>query len=382
MIDFVTSDDLRELADITADHCVSMLLPTHPVGPEQAQDPIRFRNLLTQATADLVSLGLRSPEAAALLAPATALLDDQEFWAHQARGLALYVGPDSTVAYRLSEPMEELVVIADRFHLKPLIAALATGKTFHVLALSQNRVRLLRGDPLHLSEIGLGDVPHSLADVLRYDDRERQIQSHGADRVGRGRVAATFHGHGGTKDSTKSDLARFFRSVDAGIRHLFDDPATPLVLAGVNSLLAAYRGISTYPRIAGAAIEGNPDKLGADELHRRAWPLVEPLLAEGRSAATETFLANTTPASSSLEEILPAAFSGRVDTLFVPVDAHCWGSHDANRQRVDVHDTRQPGDHDLLDRAAIDTLTHGGVVYVVSRAEVPGGEELAALFRY
>ena len=59
-----------------------------------------------------------------------------------------------------------------------------------------------------LVEIGLGDIPRSMGEALRFDDRERQVHSHGADRVGRGRVSATFHGHGGTKDTEERQEAR------------------------------------------------------------------------------------------------------------------------------------------------------------------------------
>ena len=50
MIDFISIDDLRKLAEATDRYCVSIYLPTHATGNEMAQDPIRFKNLLAEAT--------------------------------------------------------------------------------------------------------------------------------------------------------------------------------------------------------------------------------------------------------------------------------------------------------------------------------------------
>jgi hypothetical protein len=382
VIDIITSHDVQQLAETTADHCVSVFLPTHRTGPDQAQDPIRLKNLLARAAAELGTLGLRGPDAERLLAPVAALREDAAFWAHQDNGLAIYLSGDSMTTYRLPEPLEELVVVSDRFHVKPVIASLATGKAFHVLALSQHEIRLLRGSTVHLTEIEVSDIPNSLAEALWWDDRERQLHSHGADRVGKGRVVATFHGHGGAKDTTKVDLARFFRAVDNGITHVIAGQATPLVLAGVDFLLAIYRSCSRYPRIVGEAIEGNPEQLSADELHAHAWPLVQPILDQDRTTATEQFLAGAALTSSSLPDTLVAAASGRVDTLFVPTDVQLWGTSDSGSQLVDQHESRQPGDRDLLDTAALDTLTHSGTVFAVPAQDIPGAGPLAVTLRY
>lgn len=397
MIDNVTSDDLERLAETTADHCISMFLPTHRSGPEQSQDPIRLGNLLTRAANELDSLGVRGRAAHHLLGPAAALRYDGAFWAHQDNGLALYLaegspsagsptnGSPSTgspITYRLPDPLDELLVIADRFHVKPVIGSLATGRAFHVLALSRQRIRLLRGGPTHLTEIELGDIPQSLAEALWWDDRERQVQSHAASRVGRGRVTATFHGHGGTRDAGAADIARFLRAVDVGLERLIADTSTPLILAGVDRLVAAYRRSSRYPNIVDGAIPGNVDQVHPDELHARAWQLAAPILDRGRAAAAEAFLTGTSPTSSSVVETVLAARAGRVGTLFVPTGVQLWGTIDPDGPQVDEHDTRRPGDRDLLDTAAVDTLTHRGTVYTSDGDGIPGGGPLAAILRY
>jgi hypothetical protein len=57
-VDVIRTQDVEQLASPGASPRVSIFLPTHRTGPETAQDPIRLRNLLSQADEDLRALGL------------------------------------------------------------------------------------------------------------------------------------------------------------------------------------------------------------------------------------------------------------------------------------------------------------------------------------
>jgi hypothetical protein len=50
--------------------------------------------------------------------------------------------------------------------------------------------------------------------------------------------------------------------------------------------------------------------------------------------------------------------------------------------RVRVHGQEQPGDEDLINAAAVQTINHAGNVYVVARNKVPHGSQMAAVMRY
>jgi hypothetical protein len=382
MIDLVTTADLRLLADTSAEYCTSILMPTHRVGDQRVQDRIRFKNLLARAAGELTALGRGTRAVDEFLAPAEDLLDDTTFWAHLGDALAVYLSPEQMFVFRLGSPTAEQVVVADRFHLKPLLPAVATDTTFHVLALSQNQVRLLRGSASHVAELALADIPPDLAHVVRFDDRERQLHSHGASRVGGGRVAATFHGQGGAKDTADDDLRRFLKAVDDGLATLIGQPEPPLVLAGVGRVIAEFRRISGRSSIVDSAIEGNPEHDTNDELHDRAWRLVQPILDRARADAAESFAARTQNTVDSVADVVRAASIGQIDTLFTPLDDYCWGHFDADAGTVTEHDTHLPGDRDLFDLAAVETLLHHGTVYAVNSDEIPGSGPVAALLRY
>ena len=382
MIDVISAADLRLLAEADDGYCVSMFLPTHRSGSETAQDPIRLKNSLTRALSEMETLGARRGDAERLLAPVTALEQDSGFWAHAELGLAVFAGPRVTRLFRLPIPIEELVVVADRFHIRPLLPLVAAGEVFHVLALSPKHVRLLHGSRFGVNEMALGDIPATQAEVLRFSDREAQLQSHAAGRVGTGGVTATFHGQGAGKDTHDSDLDQFLVAVDAGLRKMLAGDHPPVVLAGVADTLSRYRNLSKYPNLVEASIEGSVQPLTAAELHERAWPLVEAVFDQRQQRARHAFSDGLGHSTNTVTDTVRAALEGRVATLFVPLGVHRWGRLDTAAGMVEDHQERRPGDRDLLDVAAMETLANGGEVFAVEEADVPGEGPLAALLRY
>jgi hypothetical protein len=359
-------------------------MPTHRVPTENQQDRTRLKNLLRQAQESLQVYGLRLAQAEALLEPATRLLGTIPFWKDKRDGLALFISPGISRQYQLPTSFEPLVVVAHRFHVKPLLAFLG-GKEFFVLALSQNAVKLFEGSPFGLSAIDdLEGVPKSLADALKYDELEKQLQFQTGTGVvgGKGERAAMFHGQ--DLADNKERIQRYFRQIDQGLRDLLREEHAPMVLAGVEYLLPIYKEVNTYQHLLNGGIAGNPEGLSPDELHRQAWAQVEPYFKreQEKAAARYRELAGTGRTSQDPGEVVPAAYHGRVECLFVAVARQQWGDYDPGTNRVDLHVAPQPGSFDLLDLAATQTLLNGGAVYAVEPSEVPDEALLAAVFRY
>ena len=173
-----TKDDIKELASRTQFPCVSLFLPTHRVSAQAEQDRIRLKNLLQQADSSLRAKGMGAGEVRELLEPAMRLDRDGSFWRHQSDGLAIFLAPGFARDDRVPQSFQELAVVSDRFHLKPLLPLLTGDGRFYVLAISQESVRLLEGTRDSVAELDLSDVPQSLAEALKYDDPERQLQFH------------------------------------------------------------------------------------------------------------------------------------------------------------------------------------------------------------
>jgi hypothetical protein len=276
--------------------------------------------------------------------------------------------------------------VGGRFHVKSLLPLFSGNGRFYLLTLSRKQVRLFLGSHYSVNEVRLRRVPRGLAEAMKYEEVERQLQYHsgtGATEKG-GRRAAVYHGQGAGKAEVKDQILRYFRRVDKAVHGVLRTERAPLVLAGLEYLFPIYRQANTYPHLLETGIDTNADELNVEQLHEQAWNVVEPHFRKAQKEAAERFgeLGATEKASDSLEEIVPAAVDGRVDALFVPNGVHVWGSFDRKTREVTTDGESRPENEDLLDLAAVRTLEADGTVYAVDREQLPGPGSCAAVFRY
>ncbi|MFN8474008.1 MAG: hypothetical protein U0822_17585 [Anaerolineae bacterium] len=374
--------DLKRLTQREEGWHVSLFIPTYSSGAATEQNPIRYRNLLTQANERLVAAGVRAPDAAAFLAPAQRLASDSHFWQKQRDGLAVFLSPAVGYIYRVGLTLPERVVVGPRFALRPLLPLLTDDPQFYVLALSLNQTRLYRGDREALAEVELTDTPTSLDDALRYSELGKERLSFSVASPGRSDTVS--YGRGIKSDILKDEVLAFFQQLNKGVVAAIEDSRAPLLLAGVDYLFPIYREANSYANLSDDAIPGNPDRATPADLHARAWPLVASLSARGRAADVARFqaLAGTGRTAIAVEEIVPAAENGRVETLFVSRDAMQPGVVDPATGAVTPHATAAEGDEDLMDVAALAAHLNGAAVYVVPAEEMPDKAPLAAILRY
>jgi hypothetical protein len=363
-----------------------MFVPTHRAGPDVQGDVIRFKNLLRHAEAELRAAEMRPLDVTEFMAPLTELLADSRFWAHQAEGLAVFRASEFVRTYRLPLTVPELVVVARSFHLKPLLPLLTDEARFHLLAISQNSVRLFRGTRHRLDEVELQAVPRSLEEALRYDDPERQLQFHTGAPAAGARRAAMFHGGGGGVDDSKDNVLRFFQLVDKGLHPILRDEHGPLVLAAVEYLHPLYRQATTHNNLMDVGLTGNPDNMSAQQLHEMVLPQIEAHFRKAQDAAIARYhqLAGTGRTGTDVAEVVSAAQGGRVDVLFVAVGRQQWGRVDPATGQVHPTDQAGGGAEDLLNAAAVRALASGGSVFVLPPEEIPSndGGLVAAVYRY
>lgn len=380
----LADSELRTLVETVEGVCISLILPVQQETDKRVENQIRLKNLIRAAQEELALLNFRRPDIEHLLAPVEDFVKGGRYLATESPGLAIYLAEDFSRAYRLPYTPEEMVLVSSQFLIKPLMP-LRLNEYFYVLALSQKEVRLLRATQYTAERMDLGNMPQSLAEALRWDDPERELQWHsqtGAESDGR---AAIFHGHGvGTKETHKENLVRYFQLLNQGLsKHLTNEDA-PLVLAGVDYLLPIYREANTYDYLVEGEITGSQQHLSDTEIQRKAWKLVQSIFRQKRDAAVSLYhqQASKALASADLTIVIPAAHQGRVDTLFVAIDEQRWGRYDPETGQLDLHAQHQPGDIDLLNQATIYTMLNAGDVYAGPREDMPDGEPLAAILRF
>lgn len=391
-MDLFNREDLNALATITGELCVSLYLPTERIETEQAQNPIRLKNLLKQVRTTLRDRGMREREIESFLKPAAARVEDAPFWVNQSDGLAIFISKEEFRFWRLPLRFESICYVGSRFHLKPLFPIIATNNSFYLLQLSKNAVRLFQATHHGMNEVESNEIPDNIADALPFDELEKQLQPHAGSRAGRDRTDMIFHGQGGggsddIRSKPQDQLRRFFREIDNGLSETLQGEDAPLLLAGVEHYLPIYRSVNSYGNlVAGQIVAGNVEHTHVQDLHRKAWGIVEPIFLRDQADSIERFKnatgGNGAITSTNLEDILPAAMYGRVHTLFVPVGQHAWGRYDAGAQTITLSESYQDGDDDLLDLAAVHTYLNSGAVHALRTDTMPSGTSLAATFRY
>jgi len=388
-MDILTRAELEQLMRKEQQGCVSIYMPTHRTGTDAQQDPIRLKNLLREAEKQLSAQGIGRREVQNMLEPASMLLQDSTFWQHQSDGLAIFISSNRVRRYRLPLNFEEFVAVMDHFHIKPLLPLFTGDGQFYILALSQNEIRLLNGTHYSVSEVDIGQVGGSLAEAIPSVNHQMSLQLHtsGSAEGMSGRGSVTFHGQGGGSDETaKHELLRYFRFVSDGLTEFLQGDRAPLVLAGVEYLLPIYKEANTYPNLVDTVIKGNPDLLSADELHKSAWDIIAPLFQTAQAEAVAHYQQLAGQASErvadTLEKIVPAASDGRVETLFIAPGVQQWGVFNPVKNEIELHSQQEAGDEPLLDLAAVQTYLKGGIVYTMEPDKVPGGTSAAAVLRY
>ena len=385
-MDILNPAALKSLITQQGKWSVSLYMPTHRAGNEQQQNPIRLKNLLAEAETKLLANGLRRPDAEKLMHPAEELLWNADFWQHQNDGLAIFLSDGFHVIYRLPNSFEELLIVSNSFHIKPLVPCLGRGIKFYVLAVSLNNVRLFQANADSMSDVAL-NFPTGMKEALWMDEPERYLNLHTgsvSQHEGKG-GSAILHGHN-VADEEKTNILRFFRSVNEGLNTLLEDKNIPMVLSGVDYLLSMYREVTTYQNVLKESVPGNPDRENLNELHQQASNLVRPIFEESQKKAFEKYQQldgqKNGLATSDLPTAVKAAKFGQVETLFVLLGVQIWGRYDAKNNQVIVESGPNPDNEDLLDLAAAETILNSGQVFAVPREQLPGKGDLAAILRY
>lgn len=383
-MDIFDGDDLKELLGKQKGICVSIYIPTFEKGPETEQNQIRFKNALNKAEKALDEIGNHGLKSKEYLEPARKLLKEDAFWQNQGKGLAFFLSEAIGQTFRLPTKFQELTVVTDRFHLKPLLPLIMGDSTFYLLALSQQSARLFQGDRHYLEQIVIENMPHGISEALRFEESEKQLQFHTGTSGSVKIRPAFFHGHGVGTDDKKDKILRYCREINRAVQGHLRDKKFPMLLACVEYLFPIYREVNTYPCLLNRYLNGNPDRLNGPELHGPAWSLMEKYFRNDLEKALEELeeLKQTQQASKDLKTIIRSAVQGRVKSLFMAEGVQKWGLFDERDNSVEMHPERRPGDMDLLDFAAIEIITKGGSAYLLSPETMPDNVPAAAVFRY
>jgi hypothetical protein len=353
--------------------CISLYLPTHRRASESHQDRVVYRNLRKSIEQTLLE---KHPgrEVRPLLDRLVKLEEEMPFWQHPLDGLAVLASGERFDVYKLQRPVGPLAVVADHFHVKPLVRYLQSADRFQVLCLTREHIKLYQGNRYGLDPFDLSDFPTTSTKALG----ELLTEPEGHGKTG------TAMPHGGQRDEIDLDTQRFFRVVDREVLARYSRLSRlPLVLVALAEHQPVYRQLSQNPHLLPQGVAVNPDALSAEDLRREVWRVVEPQYHTRLARLCNEFHAAQAheKGAGDLSDVARAAVAGRVGMLLVEADRVVPGGLDLSTGAIQPANPGPEG-NDLLDDIAEEVLRRGGEVVVVPTDRMPVKTGLAATFRF
>ncbi len=376
-VDELLPGDLLRLEQETGGSRLSLFLP---LSSRSGRTRGRAADLLAEAGQALRSDGLPGAEVADLMSRVGRTVARTRPVSEKHLGLAVFADPDRVRAYRLPVRPSELAVVGDRFALSPLLPAVNVQRSYVLLALTQDDIRVFTGTALALERRDVTGLELAAWTTM---PRPRAPRGHAfLGSRGAAGTRAVFPGAGRGSAERATRLRQHFRGTDLALREvLTGDGRPPLVLAGARDLQDAYRAVNTYPHLIRHGIDGNPAQLTCAELHRHARALIEPELRRAAAAVLTRYsgLRGTGRTVGDLEDCLRAARDGQVETLLVDESACTWKRSGQGRPVLRLGSL--PAGAEQLESAVLATLASDGTVFVVPAGQLPERSPAVAIAR-
>lgn len=367
--DVPTRSEIERLLVSEQPSSVSIYAPTRAQSQEAQADRIGFKNLAATAVQQLHESAPKE-HVETIEEALHDLVDDDDFWAHQASSLAVFATPDDQQVFRLPNNLTESVHVASRFYVKPLLRTITFSQSAYVLALAQGSVRLLGVTPDRpAAEITVPNMPSDVVSAVG--------ESSITDRRPSGRL------QGG--EGQKVHMRQYSRMIDNAIRPVLAGRDLPLILAATQPLEGIYRGVNRYPHLAEQVIAGNPEAHSPEELAAAARGVLDEIYADEIKGQRELFDKRTSDGrtATDLSDIARAATFGAIATVFVDIDADVPGTIDETSGEIELEaGASVDRHHGVVDEIARRAMLAGARVLAVRAQDIPGGGPSAAILRY
>lgn len=369
-----------ELLSATEPRLVSIYLTTHRHSPENEQDTIRFRNLMTDAEKQLETTGTKRDYAGLMKNLETVLADvDRQIWNRAEDGLAVFASEDAVYVRQLGYPVDDSAVVSERFYIKPLIRDFQYGGHCYVLALSKDHFEVYTANDCLLERLVLPEgVGTRLEDVFDNSD------NHASINVGSyGGLDPSFHGIGSKSEEVEKETAKFFRYVnDTFVENFPDTNGAPVILVGLPQHQADFRAIATIPGLVEKGIEKAPASLRETDLKIAACTIMKEIRDTSISKVMEKYglYQSRGLATSDPSEIAHALIQRKVSALFVEENRVVPGRMDETVGTVS-YETSGRWNGDLADQFTRLTFIGGGEVYAMAEGSLPSDTGVAAILR-
>jgi len=377
----VTAGDLRALLTPGDGPCVSVYVDGGEPDRDAEQTRIKYKDRLREVAASLGTDADATEEGQRqhpLLAKLQTAVGHDEHWPGQREGLCVFASPDRLVVRRTPQRVPDLAVVADSFHVRPLIRIVNDARRLRLLCVSAERVAVFASDGRTLAAVELhGSVPTSIHQAMGGAVDLPEAEREAYDLTDAGLLRS---------EQRPQILKRFFDRLDTSIAaHHRPDEGVPLVLAALPEYHGVFREEARQLKFAEGGVKRDPFKdITEQELAALAADAAAGDRDEAAAALREAYGAASSHdrGSDDLDTIAKAAAFGRVESLLLARDQRVGGSVDRETGELTRRDMDDPATDDVLDDIAELVLRSDGTVRVLPADAMPGDQPAAAVFRY
>lgn len=361
---------------------ISLYQPTHRYSPANKQDPIVFKNLLR-----VIENSLKQKADVhfieSIMKPFHELKEDKNFWNNTSDGIAVLASQNRCIVYNLPIPVKEFVVVANSFHIKPLLQVFQSTENYQLLGLSRENFTLYQGNRYGFHEIRIDpDTPRTMRDVLGNQFSDATL-SNGSYAGAAG--TTMYYGQGDVKEEINKDTEKYFRYVDSYVFENYSKPSKlPLILVSLKEYHSEFKKISNNSYLLEKGITKSIESLDLDEIQKEAQIIIDAINLKKIQKWTESYTkaAAESLGSSDLAQVAKAAYEGRIDTILLEEDRMVPGKIDYKTGKIKFGDLDNPYYDDILDDLAELVLLNGGTAIVLAKDKMPSATGIAAIYRY
>ncbi|ULQ57604.1 hypothetical protein KJS94_05245 [Flavihumibacter rivuli] len=369
-------ENLVQLKQGQGNICVSIIIPTHRFIPERQGDRSVMEKAIAAAKLQLHQRYDKTATAA--IERSIEALAEGIDYNHNMDGIGLFVSGKVQLLEKFHFPIEEKVLVSDRFEIRDLLYQLNYSKPYFLLMLTENDARLFQGQLDQLAEVKDNNFPREYTDSYLYEHPSR---------------SSSYSGYAGTKgfEKDKSFIEaerheKFFQSID----HILDNylvQGTALVVTAVTKELAWYEKVTRHQSNIIGTIEGNYTYQDQHILAGKAWDIYRNYRNRQKQDLVKDFEEKIGEGHGleQLENVWEAAWQGRGLKLLVEKDFRKPGFIDpVNASRLHLKSPLFPHEviPDAVDKVIETVLEKNGEVYFVEQDSLKDHGHIALITRY
>jgi len=368
--DALTAGLLQELRAAKPYPALSLTMPTHRHAPDNAQDAVRLRNLLSEAHNRLEADPEVSRDACAAIKRQLERAVDELDSRRALDALVLLATADEFQIWRLPRTAPERVVLSDSYLTRNLVAAKAQARPFWALTVAADHAALFSGTTESAQEAHVGGFPLT---APREEFNPQRMERTGDT----------------PSNFANEDTKLFLRTVDEKLRSVLATDPRPLYLVGIAPALALFDEAGQCAKDAvGRVTKGAP----ADNSPRDLLTELRPALDARREHFAQEIEGRLDAARSrkafagGLDEVWAAVREGRAGLVAVEEHYQQTVRVDQEHLKPVTDDVVDPADEsvreDIVDELVEAALDSGAEVCFVADDSLKGHGRIAAELRF